>query len=211
MTRMSTTANLPAASRPAARRGRPGYERADILRIAVASFIEHGYDATSMAILGERLGLSKSAIYHHVPSKDELLRVALDEALGSLEAVLHEARALDVRSDERLEFFIRGAVRALIENLPTVTLLLRVRGNSETERAALARRRDFDRATTDLMIQARDDGYLRPDIDPRLATRLVFGMVNSIVEWYKPSDARNADAIADATITIALRGLSDER
>ena len=77
----------------AARRGRPGYDQHGILEVAVAAFNEFGYDATSVGVLAERLGLSKSAIYHHVASKDELLRLALDEALDGLEGVLLEPGA----------------------------------------------------------------------------------------------------------------------
>ncbi len=72
------------------RRGRPGYDQQGILAVAVAAFNEHGYDATSIGMLAERLGLSKSAIYHHFGSKDEMLDLALDAALGGLEAVVDD-------------------------------------------------------------------------------------------------------------------------
>lgn len=70
------------------RRGRPGYDQQGILAVAVAAFNEYGYDATSIGMLAERLGLSKSAIYHHFGSKDEILDLALDAALSGLEAVV---------------------------------------------------------------------------------------------------------------------------
>ena len=66
------------------RRGRPGYDADTILRRAIDLFIRQGYEATSMGDLAVELGLSKSAIYHHVPSKEHLLAAALDEALDGL-------------------------------------------------------------------------------------------------------------------------------
>ena len=74
------------------KRGRPGYDQQSVLLIAVDVFNRHGYDATSMGILAENLGISKSAIYHHVPSKGDLLKLALDHALGGLEAILDQPR-----------------------------------------------------------------------------------------------------------------------
>lgn len=195
------------AAPAAGRRGRPGYDLADILRISVQTFNEHGYDATSMSVLGERLGLSKSAIYHHVPSKEELLRLALETALGQLEGVLAEAQSPDLRSDERLEVLLRGAVGALTRNTAEVTLLLRVRGNSPVEREALERRRAFDASVTEILTVAAADGYVRADIPPRLATRLIFGMVNSIVEWYRPERASDPEAVADAVLAIVMNGV----
>jgi AcrR family transcriptional regulator len=192
----------------APKRGRPGLSRQAVLDAAVAAFIEHGYDATSMGTLSSRLGLSKAAIYHHFPAKVELLRAALDEALGGLEGVLRDDAATRGTAEQRLAFVMRGAVRVLVERLPYVTLLLRVRGNSEVERAALARRRDFDRAVTALVVEARNEGSVRSDIDPSVVTRLIFGMINSIVEWYRPEGAESADQLASDVLAVALEGLS---
>jgi AcrR family transcriptional regulator len=192
------------------KRGRPGISQQVVLDAAVAAFIEHGYDATSMGVLSERLGLSKAAIYHHFPAKVELLRAALDEALGALEGVLIEPGATAGNAEDRLGFVLRGAVHVLVDKLPYVTLLLRVRGNSEVEREALRRRREFDGAVTALVLEARDEGSVRSDIDPRVVTRLIFGMINSIVEWYRPEGPESADQLASDVLAMALEGLSSK-
>ncbi len=189
------------------RRGRPGYDQQGILRVAVAAFNEYGYDATSMGVLADRLGLSKSAIYHHFASKDEILERALDQALSSLEGVLDEPSASAGSAADRLDHVLRGAVHVLVRELPSVTLLLRVRGNTEVERRALARRRSFDRSVTELVSAAQEEGSLRSDIDVRVVERLLFGMINSIVEWYRPGGREDAARLADDVIAVALDGL----
>jgi AcrR family transcriptional regulator len=188
------------------RRGRPGYDQQGILAVAVAAFNEHGYDATSIGKLAERLGLSKSAIYHHFASKDEMLDRALDTALSSLEAVV-DAPTTATDAVARLEHVLRGAVHVLVDQLPTVTLLLRVRGNTDVERRALTRRRAFDRTITALVTEAQAEGALRSDIDASVVARLTFGMINSIVEWYRPGGREGADRLADDVVAIALDGL----
>lgn len=170
-------------------------------------FIEQGYDATSVASLAMRLGLSKSALYHHFASKEEVLEVALEEALGGLEGVLGDAGEGSAR--DRLEHVLRGAVLVLVDRLPYVTLLLRVRGNSDVERAALDRRRAFDRQVTALVRAAQTEGSVRSDVDPSVATRLLFGMVNSIVEWYRPSGPEGAQELARDVLAVALHGLAE--
>ncbi|WP_243074434.1 TetR/AcrR family transcriptional regulator [Microbacterium sp. SS28] len=189
------------------RRGRPGYDRAGILEVAVGLFNEQGYDATSVADLAARLGLTKSALYHHFASKEQLLAAALDEALGALEGVLTEPGATSGTPAERLDFVLRGAVHVLIDRLPSVTLLLRVRGNSETERDALERRRIFDQHVTALVVEAQQVGLVRADIDGAVTTRLVFGMINSVVEWYHPLGSIDRDRLAHDVVTIALDGM----
>ena len=187
------------------RRGRPGYDQRGILEVAVAAFNEHGYDATSIGMLAERLGLSKSAIYHHVASKDELLALALDEALDGLEGALRSAEETSGTAADRLAQVLREAVLVLADRLPYVTLLLRVRGNTEVERAALQRRRAFDHAVAALVAEARDEGSLRVEADPAVVARLLFGMINSLTEWYDPAGPVPPDELADTILALALR------
>lgn len=197
----------PPAVKPTARRGRPGYDQRQVLEIAVQVFIEQGYDATSVASLATRLGLSKSALYHHFESKDALLEMALEEAIGSLEEVLREPGAQGGSARDRLEHVLRGAVRVLVDKLPFVTLLLRVRGNSDIERSAVERRRAFDREVTALVHAAQVEGTVRSDLRASVATRLLFGMVNSIVEWYRPTGPEGAAELAEDVLAVALDGL----
>ncbi|MGW5717253.1 TetR/AcrR family transcriptional regulator [Amycolatopsis sp. NPDC003865] len=191
----------------APRRGRPGYDLESLLQVAVKLFNERGYDGTSMEDLSRKLGITKSAIYHHVPSKEELLRLSVDRALDGLFEVAASTDQLDGRAIDRLEHLVRGSVLVLADRLPFVTLLLRVRGNTKVERAALARRREFDRLVTDLVKQAEAEGDIRPDVDPSVTARLIFGMVNSLIEWYKPRRGSAATEVADAVCKVAFEGL----
>ncbi len=177
--------------------------------MAVRVFNERGYDGTSMEHLSKAAGISKSSIYHHVAGKEELLRRAVSRALDGLFAVLEETPALQGRAVERVEYVTRRTVEVLMDELPYVTLLLRVRGNTRTERWALERRREFDQRVADLMKAAAADGDLRADVDIRLATRLLFGMVNSLVEWYRPQhgDGTERQQLADAVVHMAFDGL----
>lgn len=188
------------------RRGRPGHDRDHVLRTAVALFNEQGYEATSIADLAERLGVTKAALYHHIDSKEQILEGALEEALGGLEAALDAALERPTAAD-RLTAVIRGAVHVLTARQPQVTLLLRLRGNSPIETAALERRRAFDHRVTELMRQAQDESLVRVDLDAGTATRLVFGMINSLVEWYHPDGRIDPTLLADEVLAVAMDGL----
>jgi len=190
-----------------AKRGRPGYDRAGLLAVAVTVFNERGYDGTSMEDLSARLGIGKSSIYHHVGSKEELLGLALDRALDALFALTTPDELGAEPAIDRLQRLVRRAIEVLAAELPYVTLLLRVRGNTPTELQALARRRDFDRFVSTLVARAAADGDLRADIDPGLASRLLFGAVNSIIEWYRPDRGEHAAQIADAMVRMVFDGL----
>jgi AcrR family transcriptional regulator len=199
---------------PAGRHGRPAYDRDSLLEVAVVVFNERGYDGTGMEELARRLGLSKSSIYHHVSGKEELLELAVNRALDALFAVLDEEEAGDrqgkasgATATARMKRVIHRSVEVLAAELPYVTLLLRLHGNSEVEQRALARRREFDHRVAELMARAAAEGGIRADIDPHLASRLLFGTVNSLVEWYRPDRDLTVETLADALTTILFDGL----
>ena len=180
------------------------------MRGAIEVFNRRGYDGTSMEDLAKELGVTKSAIYHHVPSKSHLLEAALDEALDGLTEVIDEARSASGSESayDRLRTAVTRSIEVLADHLPAVTLLLRVRGNSDVELNALRRRREIDAALADLVREAVDEGALRDDIDPDLISRLVFGTVNSLIEWYRPDGTQDSAAVAGAVVALAFDGLA---
>ncbi|WP_406688883.1 TetR/AcrR family transcriptional regulator [Saccharopolyspora sp. ID03-671] len=198
-------------SNRATKRGRPGYDLESLLAVAVKLFNERGYDGTSMEDLSRKLQITKSAIYHHVRSKDELLRLAVNRGLDGLFAEADKLESIDGRAIDKLEYLVRASVNVLVEQLPFVTLLLRIRGNTKVEKAALARRREFDQIVADLVSKAAADGDLRPDVDPATAARLLFGMVNSLVEWYRPQRGADTETLADTVAAVAFDGLRVRR
>jgi AcrR family transcriptional regulator len=201
------------------------HDTGSLLEVAVAVFTERGYDGTSMEDLARASGLSKSSLYHHIDGKEQLLRLALERAVEPLFDVTREPGAVQGRAIDRLEHVVRREVEVLAERLPYVTLLLRVHGNTEVERWALEQRREFDRFVARLVDQAAAEGDVRDDLDAPVVTRLLFGMINSLVEWYRPPGAdrvphadgsasrglrqtRIAPAdLADAVVRLAFDGL----
>lgn len=174
------------------RAGRPVYDLASLVEVAVGVFNERGYDATSMEDLSRAAGITKSSFYHHVAGKEALLRAALERAIDGLFGILDEPGARLGAPIDRLRHVVAGQVGVLAAELPYVTLLLRVRGNTETERWALERRRAFDGAVAALLVEAVDAGEIRDDVSPAVAARLLSGTVNSLVEWYRPDDTEGS-------------------
>src|SRR3954449_1311617 len=168
------------------------YDVDSLLAVAVAVFTERGYDGTSMEDLARASGLSKSSLYHHIDGKEQLLRLALERAVEALFAVTREPGAVSGPAIARLEYVVRGEVEVLADRLPFVTLLLRVHGNTEVERWALEQRRAFDKIVAALVAEAADQGDVRVDLEPAVVTRLLFGMINSLVEWYRPNGSARA-------------------
>jgi AcrR family transcriptional regulator len=191
------------------RRARQAYDSSSLVEVAARVFNERGYDATSMEDLSAAAGITKSSFYHHVRGKEALLRAALERALDGLFGILDEPAASTGGPLTRLRHIVRRQVEVLAAELPHVTLLLRLRGNTETERWALERRREFDATITRLVRDAQIAGELRAGSDPAVDARLLSGLVNSLVEWYRPGRMA-VDALVAEVDRMAFEGLRAE-
>ncbi|MEJ7704863.1 MAG: TetR family transcriptional regulator [Geodermatophilaceae bacterium] len=173
-----------------------------------------GYDGTSMGDLARELGLvevgdlpprarARSTCSRPLSTRlSTACRAAIDAAVGTAGAGHDRLRAAAHRR--------RGSrSRSSSTHLPAVTLLLRVHGNSEIELAALKRRRARSTSSSRPWSQAAaDEGALRADMPPDLISRLLFGMVNSLIEWYRPGGAVDPDVLARAITDLAFDGLA---
>jgi hypothetical protein len=59
-----------------------------------------------------------------------------------------------------------------------------------------------------LIAQAQRDGDVRDDVDARLVARLIFGMSNSVVEWYRHGSSLSAETIEHAVVVLAFEGIT---
>lgn len=185
---------------------RKPYDIDSLTDVAFRLFAERGFDATSMDEIAKAAGITKASIYHHVSSKEALLRHGLDRALAALFAVLDEPEARDGAPRDRLKAIVSCVAHVTLRMLPEVSVLFRVRGNSATEREAMTRRRSFDGIVAALVRAGQAEGTIRDDVDAALLTRLIFGMSNSVVEWYRPSGRIAADEIARAVERLVFEG-----
>ncbi|HCM79899.1 MAG TPA: TetR/AcrR family transcriptional regulator [Corynebacterium stationis] len=198
--------NPPVKVTPSPNRGRPGYSRDDVIDAAVREFNQRGYEATSMGHVSSVLGISKSALYHHISSKEEILKYAVTRAQDALDGVVDKAEASDASPGEKVRALIYGSIEVLCADQESVTLLLRLRGNSELEMRALQRRREFTRRVIPLINAAQASGEIRSDLDTGVLTRLMFGTVNSVIEWYETGGRLLPDEIARHAVVLLFNG-----
>ena len=192
--------------RPSAK-SRKAYNFDALLDVAVRVFLERGYDGSSLDQVARAAGITKASIYYHARGKEELLLRGAGRAFDALYAVLQEPEASSGPALDRLKHVVRRTIEITMTMTPEVALLLRVRGNTRAEKRILERRREFDHLIAELVEGAQKEKSIRDDLDPRLATRLLFGMLNSISEWFRKEGAMGAPELADAVFKLAFAGL----
>ncbi len=86
-----------------------------ILETAQRLFTELGYDATSLQMIADEMGLTKAAVYYHFRAKSEILHAAMQPGIQRLGALLDEAAAIRGRR-ARIEHLVNGFTNFLVQN-----------------------------------------------------------------------------------------------
>jgi AcrR family transcriptional regulator len=99
--------------------------RVKILEIAEPLFATAGYAGVGMRQLAGLVGLSKSALFHHFPSKQTLYAAVLDRAMERIEQALAREARVGEAARVQLEAWIDAIVTTLAGNESAGRLLMR--------------------------------------------------------------------------------------
>jgi len=100
--------------------------RSSLLRVARQLFTERGYAATSTTEIADRAGVTRGALYHHFPAKDDLFRAVFEEL--EAEVANHVAREALAGADplEQLRLGSRAFLDACVD--PAVQRIVLLEG-----------------------------------------------------------------------------------
>jgi AcrR family transcriptional regulator len=140
--------------------------RRRILDAALASFLEDGYEQTTIARIRRRSGVSNGALFHHFASKEAIADALYVEAMASFQEGLRELLRRKPRS-------LRAAVRGTIahqlgwtQQHADVARFVYLRGHLDFESPAGARlealNRDLAAAYRQWMAPLIERGEIRP-------------------------------------------------
>jgi AcrR family transcriptional regulator len=89
--------------------------RQQILQTAQRLFTDIGYDATSLKMIADEMGLTKAAVYYHFRTKGEILHAVLLPGIQRLRVLLDEVATLRGRR-ARIEHLVNGFLDFLVQN-----------------------------------------------------------------------------------------------
>ncbi|MGH8860991.1 MAG: TetR family transcriptional regulator [Jatrophihabitantaceae bacterium] len=180
-----------------------------VLDVATQLFAQQGYDATSVAQVIQHAGLTKGGFYHHFASKDALLyEVYGDLITGQLErmdAIL--ARRLPPR--ETLRALILDLVESTAASAQRALVFWRELhrlGDEHTSAYRAARRRYHD-AMRRLIRTGQASGAFAKVASADTITFTIFGVINELPLWYRPSGRKKAAQIGNELADFVLAGL----
>jgi AcrR family transcriptional regulator len=183
--------------------------RARVLDAAVELFAQQGYDGTSVSQVITRAGVAKGGFYHHFASKEALLFEVYGDLIGRQLAGMDEILRRRLAPAETL--------RALIEDLVTTTaaragpalVFWREMNKLGDERTAQYRRqrRRYHDTVRRLVRDAQAAGDFAAVASADTVTFTIFGFVNELPLWYRPTGRKRPAQLAAELADLVLAAL----
>ena len=177
---------------------------------ATRLFAERGFAGSSLRDLARAADMSLAGLYHHFDSKDKLLFDLQSDAYERLMRPLEDIPG-DAEPAKKLDSLVRNHLRFFAADITSMKVLSHESDALDGElgdRMRRIRRKYYNYflGVVIELLRALD----RKDLDPRVATMTLFGMINWIYTWYKPATDGPPDRLASQMAGIFLNGLDQK-
>jgi TetR/AcrR family transcriptional regulator, cholesterol catabolism regulator len=200
---------------------KPGEKREQILEVATEYFGQSGYEDTKWADVAEAVGIGSTALYHYFESKQHCL---FEIMVGAVSDFGERFERITSEHDDWTEALV--AVLADSFNLTEQQILrhrvmvaefgrVGVQRSLPREEAARSRARALTRELEfswgTFLARGMQQGLL-PESDPRLLTRALLGLYNSVWHWFRSGGTLSVTEVGRFVVgrQLAILGVSPE-
>jgi AcrR family transcriptional regulator len=176
-------------------RQKPGVKKEQILKVAIDYFGRDGYEETKWADVAAAVDIGSTALYHYFVSKQhclfEIMSQTIADYRGRFDRIVAEhddwtealiALLVDSFDIDEEQVLRQRIIVAEFGRVGTPRSLPR----EEAARAsARSQTRDLEYAWGNFLVRGMQQGLI-PENDPRLLTRAILGLYNSVWHWYRP-------------------------
>ncbi|MFB9729441.1 TetR/AcrR family transcriptional regulator [Haloechinothrix salitolerans] len=178
-----------------------------MIDVAVTTFAERGYVATSMDDIAERVGVSKPMLYEYFHSKEGLLLAAIREARTALRQATERAVTGATTGKEVLERGLLAYFRFMAERQDAWSLLrheLSFLGPVASEEVEAIRQQQTD--FNMLLMRAHLTGASDEEVEA--AAEILVGACERMAVWYERHDHATPELATQYTMNIIWNGMA---
>jgi len=183
-------------------------KRGAVLAAAARLFNQKGFDNTPLSDLADALNVTKPTLYYYVKSKDELLLEITRVGQAAYLDALDQANRDGSTGIEKLELFINGYIGSNCTDFGRVVVKTgRQALSAKNQKKMDAEYRKLDTLLRNVIKEGIEDGTIA-EVDPKMATFLLFGAMNWIAYWYQEDGPLSPQEIAGQFISILSQGFA---
>jgi len=167
------------------------------------------------------VGIGSTALYHYFESKLHCLYVIMADALEFFHSEFEREMSAHEDYMDALLAVLRNSYDLSDQDVLRNRVLVAEQGmvgvprtsprEEEARTLARARIRDVEFAWATFLVRGMEQGLV-PEADPRLLTRALLGLYNSIWNWYRPRGSVSLDEVREFFLRrqLAVLGLPPE-
>ena len=183
-----------------------------VLKTSATIFAEKGYHSTSIRDIARATKMSLAGLYYYFSSKEELLFLIQDYCFSTL---LDDCRRLLTGVDDpvrRLKLLIENHLNYFVNNMNEMKVLSHEANSigGDLFKKVNSRKRQYVDIVINLLNEIAVEHKVE-GVDLRVATFLLFGMMNWIYNWYNPRKDLDVTALSQNITRIFLSGLLGDR
>lgn len=183
--------------------------RRALLEEALRTIQTRGVEALTLRNVGEKLGVSRTALYRHFADKPSLLAAVGREGFRLLRVALSEAWENHGRGREGFEAMGRAYVRFAAEHRSHYRVMFGGFIESCARDAAfIEEARSAFQVLVDALVEQQQRGLIRKD-DPMLQARWIWSMVHGISMLVIDGQLRGQDERGEALNEYAIERIRD--
>jgi AcrR family transcriptional regulator len=184
-----------------------------IIDAAASLFRQHGFANVRMQDIGMAVGLSKAGLYHHCPSKEELL-AAIVRLCGELLTIqLDSACSLDASPIDKLEAFVVSRMETIARYQDFFTVIWQERPFiNRADFTDIAKRAEaYREGVRRLVTEAKRAGEIAETVDAHLLMLALDGMTGWAYLWFRGSGGEKPAHIGLTFWNFISRGVLARR
>jgi TetR/AcrR family transcriptional regulator, cholesterol catabolism regulator len=183
-----------------------------VLKTSAAVFAEKGYHSTSMRDISRATEMSLSGLYYYFSSKEELLFLIQDYCFST---VTDDCRRLLAGVDDpvrRLKLLIENHLNYFVQNMNEMKVLSHEANSigGDLFKKVNSKKRQYVDLVMNLLREIAQKHGVK-DVDVRVATFSLFGMMNWIYNWYNPRKDIDIAGLSQNITRIFLTGLIGDK
>jgi len=212
---LSGSAPAPQPARHAPRTTRSAVTRDRIIAAATEVFARSGFHGARVADIAERAGIAYGLVYHYFHNKDDILAAIFTERWAQYVNYLREVGEMELGFREQMRRLTHFWVEMYRREPDLMTVLI----NEVTRSYEFLESHDIStvmiafEAIEQMIRRAIERGEIAEDIDPQLASYVVFGAAEMVLTGYVTGTLHRDDPAAFARdenqmLEVLLNGLT---
>lgn len=184
----------------------------EIVDAAAKVFQRKGYHAATVQDIADAVGILKGSLYHHLRSKEDLLWLVVKQPIAEIYAAMAGIAASDRPAAEKLRAAIAAHLEGFDRHHPHLFVYLREREEMKRlyrERLGLSPKQ-YEGYWQTILREGIAAGEFRPDLDVKVASYGLLGMLNWAYKWYDPNGRLGCAEVAEQFARLALAGIRAE-